>query len=411
VANRPAVKKLWAATAISVVIAVAVLPLPGATAEDPAGEWYAGDFHVHSTYSHDSYSGPQDDNTGPEEMYTLGWSVGEQGDIARSRGLDFVTITDHNDIRSQSDPAWDSEGLIWVPGYENSSPGHAQMLGATKIYDNGTSTLSDAERIAAELRADGGAFQINHPSDRNWEEKFGYALVPDTVEVWNTGPWAYQPPFPSASDNESSLRFYDRFLDAGHRVAVTGGSDNHWRSVTPVAGVGQPTTWVFSTTADVAGILAGVRAGRTTISDQPPALGGAFATITADEGSDGIFESMMGDKVLPGTPVRVSVTGADGGILRIIGNRSTILAEENISGDEFSYDLAVDPVLTWVRAEVYRPDADAEREQLSASCQVIDAFAAAFGQDDTTLCKNRLMVSALTSPIYFGLEPSPSPTP
>src|SRR4051812_50075738 len=40
-----------------------------------AGRWVAGDLHVHTTYSHDSYGGPTDDNTGPEDVFTLGHTV------------------------------------------------------------------------------------------------------------------------------------------------------------------------------------------------------------------------------------------------------------------------------------------------------------------------------------------------
>src|SRR5438067_11762401 len=54
----------------------------------PAGEWLAGDFHCHTTYSHDVWSGPGDDNTGPEDFYTLGWTPGEQITIAETRALD-----------------------------------------------------------------------------------------------------------------------------------------------------------------------------------------------------------------------------------------------------------------------------------------------------------------------------------
>ena len=43
-----------------------------------AGRWVAGDLHVHTTYSHDSYGGPTDDNTGPEDLFTLGHRLGER---------------------------------------------------------------------------------------------------------------------------------------------------------------------------------------------------------------------------------------------------------------------------------------------------------------------------------------------
>src|ERR1700710_2876557 len=98
-----------------------------------AGRWVAGDLHVHTTYSHDSYGGPTDDNTGPEDVFTLGHTVTDDFAIARSRGLDFLAITDHNDVRSQSDPGFGTSGVLGLPAYENSLTGHGQMLGATHV--------------------------------------------------------------------------------------------------------------------------------------------------------------------------------------------------------------------------------------------------------------------------------------
>ena len=57
-------------TVLACLAAVLTAPAPAS-----AGEWLAGDLHVHTTYSHDSYGGPSDDNTGPEEAYILGWPV------------------------------------------------------------------------------------------------------------------------------------------------------------------------------------------------------------------------------------------------------------------------------------------------------------------------------------------------
>src|SRR3954466_5187874 len=108
-----------------------------AAAPAHAGEWIAGDLHVHTTYSHDSYGGPSDDNTGPEDAYTLGHTVTDDFAIARTRGLDFLAISDHNDVRSQSDPGFGTSGVVGLPAYENSLNGHAQMLGATHLFDNG----------------------------------------------------------------------------------------------------------------------------------------------------------------------------------------------------------------------------------------------------------------------------------
>ena len=48
-------------------LAVAALLALGAAPAAHAGEWLAGDFHVHSVYSHDSWGGPGsgDTNTDP----------------------------------------------------------------------------------------------------------------------------------------------------------------------------------------------------------------------------------------------------------------------------------------------------------------------------------------------------------
>jgi len=93
---------------------------PGAARGDaPATcEWYAGDLHVHTVYSHDVWEGPADDNTSMDEFYTWGWSVTDEVNLSKSRGLDYLAITDHNDVRAQVDPGWTygaSQGLIMLP--------------------------------------------------------------------------------------------------------------------------------------------------------------------------------------------------------------------------------------------------------------------------------------------------------
>lgn len=381
---------------------IARRPPPAARERPFEPRWVAGDLHVHTTWSHDSLGGPYDDEINPDEFYTLGWETGDQLAIAESRGLDFLAITDHNDTRSAIDPGFTSDRLTLLPGYESSLAGHAQIVNVSSCVSAAglVSAATGCPRpggregvraLAAAVRSLGGLFQINHPSDGDWLGTFGDGsdpdpIVPDSVEVWNIGPWHYQPPFPAANDNDFSLRFWETFLNAGHRVAATGGSDNHWRSTTAVQGVGQPTTWVYVTTPGPDGIVDGIRAGRTTISHQPPGLGGPRLELVADDDGDGRYESMVGDTIGPAARLTARIHNAPPGwVLSVVSDTGT--AQIVATG---SFAFGVPAGARWIRAELRRPDARAERASL---CEPLLG-------GGTSYCRNRLVVEALTSPIY-----------
>src|SRR5262249_48942332 len=170
------------------------------------GQWYAGDDHVHTCFSHDAYCPPNDDNTGPDTFYSSFGTVGERFAEGAVKGLDWLIISDHNDIRAQSDPDFGSMGVVGIPAYESSlAGGHAQMMGARRIYDRGNGGAEATRSLARSLRQDGGSFQANHPGDNdpgmdfdscdqaensdwakvplNW--KYGFSVLPNTIEVWN----------------------------------------------------------------------------------------------------------------------------------------------------------------------------------------------------------------------------------
>lgn len=388
--------------------------------------WYAGDFHVHTTYSHDSWDPMTEDHDG--EPWVLGHSVANQFAIAASRGLDFLAITDHNVLDAQTDPGFNSNGVLGLHAYENSLSGHAQMLGAGACYaPEGTFVPAPGDEcndwpdksaarvtlMADALRAGGGLFQINHPAgnsvdfphDADWG--YGYDVVPDTVEVWNIQS-VWQPPAPSSNSIDDAIRFWEGFLNAGYHVAATGGSDNHWVSTTAAQGVGQPTTYVYASDRTEAAILEGVRRGRTFISWQPPALQGPRLHLTADADGDGsIYESMVGDTVPAGSRVRVDVEGirADssaltGGVDCLIELITNEGRRSQSCGSHDGVSMSVPEGTRWARAELLMPLVEEAIPAIQAS-PVGHSCGDAVG-DQTTYCRNRLVRVAMTSPIYFS---------
>ncbi|HUR15057.1 MAG TPA: CehA/McbA family metallohydrolase [Mycobacteriales bacterium] len=418
----------------------------------PAGEWLAGDLHVHTCYSHDVYCprgedgakyfqddtgtpldevpfndlpvggaldtlGMGDSNTTLTEVYTTGGTVQERFLEASLKGLDYLAITDHHSdgspresgARSVNDPGFGTSEVVGVPGYENSIHGHAQMLGATHVYGAGDQGVADANAMAAALRADGGLLQANHPADgidhemKTCEDTDGfgswgydYDVPVESVEVWNTNHWLNRP-LPASAANDDAVFFWECMLSKGRHVAATGGGDSHWMSVAAAQGVGNPTTWVFAKERSARGVLDAVRQGRTSISVQTPLSGATQLLLEADADRDGSFESMIGDTVPPSTPMRVRALGTPGaGLVEVRANGQTLVAGAPlVPGGTVDFTSPAKP--GWVRASLYLPDGEAERR---LACD--DELGA-----ETTLCRYELGMIAMTSAIYLAVPPPP----
>jgi len=371
------------------ILAVLVVLLLGSAAPASAGVWLAGDLHVHTTYSHDVWGGPTDENTPMQEFYTLGNTVEEVFTVASLRGLDFVAVSDHNDVRAVRDPGFGGQGVIGVPAYENSLPdgSHAQMLGADRIYDD-----TNVRAMQEELERAGGVLQANHPTAPAWKLPFQQVPV-STVEVWNL-PWFYQPPFPSAADNDAAVQFGARWLDQGARVGFTGGSDSHWKATVGGQGPGQPTTWVYAEDRSLRGILEGLRAGRTSISWEPPGLGGPRVFL---EGRvDGLWSAMPGDTVAPGTPLRVRVQGAPGATLEVRFDTGLPAVTTTVDAADFTYELTAPDRASYAFAKVYAGDGYEQRPDICKGIPVIEL------DGQTTYCSNRVGMLALSSAMYLA---------
>ncbi|HET7310490.1 MAG TPA: CehA/McbA family metallohydrolase [Mycobacteriales bacterium] len=415
-----------AAAGVSTAHPASTQPRPAAQAAGAAGFWVAGDLHVHTIYGHDTCITPttawdpsstsRDARRACADPYTVGFAPAQRLQEALDRGLGFVAITDHNNVVNQTEPdvvAWERThpAFVAVPGYENSQPGHVQMLGATACYGNAgridgstiecdqaiTDKSAAGETALADgLRADGGVFQVNHPSDGNWPGTFGYSVVPDTIEVWNIGPWAYQHPFPASNDNNFSLQWYDGFLRQPGlpEIGVTGGSDSHWVTTDGIQGVGDPTTWVFVHKLSIDGVLDGLRQHHTFVSALPPAEQGPQLFLEADRNNDGSFDAIAGDEVGSDAAYRVRTVGAvPGSVLRIVTDTGSV---EVPMGAATSYEFVpgrdgIPAASIYVRAELLAPDARAQR---TTGCDP------AVGSQ-TTVCRDDLAMESLSSPIFI----------
>jgi hypothetical protein len=342
--------------------------------------------------------------------------------------LDYLALTDHHDdgrpedsgVESVRDPNFGSHGVIGLPGYENSISGHAQMLGinwdsfTAGRYNAGNKQAADINRMADALRADGGVFQANHPVEAGefgrpvtcddagtdpMDWGYGYDVDIESMEVWNIGHITQQP-IPSMSSNEDAIRLWECWLQRRERVAATGGSDSHWISTAAIQGPGNPTTWVFARERSAAGVVQAIREGRTSISLTPPVAGATQLHLEADADGDGTFESLIGDAIPPGSAMRVRATGLPGGgFVQVRANRPqpdskdpgrTLIDNAPLTpGGEVRFKA---PDNTgWVRATLFLPEAKAER----SACEP------AFGSQ-TSYCRNSILITALTSPIYLA---------
>jgi len=362
--------------------------LAGPGGKRPAGEWIAGDFHCHSTYSHDVWGGPGDDNTGEEEFYTHGHTPGEQIALAELRGLDFLAITDHNRVESLYAPDYVSDSLVLLPGYEHSLPqsDHCGVFMPSRDALPGI-IPADAGTIAFldEVHARGGMAVVNHPFYGNegageaiaWDKSVAESLQFDAVEVWNSM-WltrydtvpAYEP------DNHAAVRWWDSNFAAARRGTALGGSDNHWKLLDGTAGVGQPTTWVYAADRSPSAIIAGVQAGRTTIAWQPPALGGPRLVMDVVEDWSG-RAAMLGGRVRGDGQLLAVVTAqnAVGQRLRLVSGGEVVHESRVLLPGQRIEVPVVLPEGGWLRAELLLE----ERYALTAltSCVYADGRAPA----------------------------------
>jgi hypothetical protein len=213
--------------------------------------WVRGDLHCHTLYS-DGDSWPAD--------------VMERAVL---RGLEFLGVTDHNQVGHQADYA-SLQGVdlpIILPGVEVTTyGGHWNVWGTDRWWEfrePETDAVSHAMQAAA---ASGALVSVNHPKPFGPPWEYSNAIGYHAVEVWN-GVWERL--------NYMSLKWWEEQLRAGRRLVALGGSDLHrLRAPDPdprhARDLGTPTTWAYVGEDRTArGVLDALRHGRAFISASP----------------------------------------------------------------------------------------------------------------------------------------------
>lgn len=202
-----------------------------------------GDLHTHTLAS-----------DGVLTAAELGWR-------AKRHGLDFLAITDHNQLISRAElPV--IPGLTLIPGVEwTHYRGHASFLGSDKPYDT-PFAANTPEEIRARFESAhqrGALVVIDHPCDETCSFQVDWQSLPfDCLEIWNG---------PMRMSNLQAVGLWHNLLVAGQKIPVCGGSDYH--RDTPFIFLGGPTTCVFCMSAAPQDILQALKEGHSYITFAP----------------------------------------------------------------------------------------------------------------------------------------------
>jgi hypothetical protein len=288
--------------------------------------WYAGDFHVHSRESGDASP-----------------SLDAIADFARSRGLDFVELSEHNTtsvLQWLGDAQDRRTDLLFLPGVEITTyAGHANGIGLTVPVPFAMGwEVADFAATAERVAAEGAVLSINHPMLALGDACIGCAWehpVPETLGAIEiaTGAWSKA----GQLFDEPSIALWDSLCDEGVCPAAIGGSDDHTAGTGTGAfdsPIGSPTTLVWAESLSAAAILDGLRAGRTVVKLEGP-------------------DDPMIELSSEGFDVTALVTGGAGNELRFVVD-GVVAEAVNIDADPFTFTTSIDG--TRVRAEVWLDD-------------------------------------------------------
>jgi hypothetical protein len=242
---------------------------------------------------------------------------------AQRQGLDFLAVTDHNQMVSAGSLP-QVQGFTLIPGIEwTHYQGHANFLGVDTPYDGSfiANTPQEVQARFNSARSRGALIAINHPFDEICPFLFDMNSLPfDCLEIWNG---------PMRESNLRAVGLWHSLLVAGKKVPICGGSDYHRDHLFIM--LGGPTTCVHAMSSSPADILSGLRHGHAYITFAP---NGPALELTAED-------ALPGDSV-PFSRVKEIQIKADGllagDVLQVVTARgSTPLLKAETDGSFKGY--------------------------------------------------------------------------
>jgi len=292
--------------------------------------WYKGDFHVHSIQSGDATA-----------------TFDQIDTLAKSRGLDFVNLSDHNTFSQhaliaayqQSEPA-----LLFLRGTEITTyTGHGNSVGTNNYIEhrlgyNGRTVAGIVDDVVAE----GGVFIVNHPmldlgnqcigcvwghvEDTPWDKVSALELITGNFDI---GIQVFVP---------RVVTLWDSLLDQGHHIAIVGGSDDHRAGMDtgPTSSqIGSPTTLVLADNLSEAAIVDAIRKGRTIVKLRNP--DDPFVDMMIDD-------AVIGDDVegLSHVDIKAHVVGGDGTFVQLWRDGMK-LEQKSVTGNDTTITFSDEP--------------------------------------------------------------------
>ena len=346
-----------------------VAPEPVPACREEAG-WFRGDLHCHTYHS--------DAKGSPEVL----------AENARSIGLDFLSVTDHNTTSQWQYFGQESTpDLVFVPGMELTTyRGHANIFGLSDWIDFRIRGSQDLPKLLQEVRRQNAILSVNHDKEPLiWD--YDYPEM-DCMEVFH-GHWL--------TNNDKVLKTYDRLLAEGRRISLIGGSDLHQpeqlRQPGPF-GLGKPTTVIWAPKLEASSIVEALKRGYGYVTESPT---GPHLTFTVN------FQPMGSNINLSETgPYKVDVffevRGAAGDRLVFVTEKGIVL-DRRIPVDDWQESYRIHAPLKFLRAEIV---AEESREMLIRELLDWHRKRPIYNLSQKLLTSPPRILRALTNPVFFS---------